>query len=186
MSEQDRNQNLGNISENANKLVISDKQHQIIVIVNNLSGILVIILTGFIIEALINQHPVFEFLHFTAFDQNSIILGSITLAVPLLVLLFYIIATGSLMLNNFRFNKNISILCLIGIILIITWFIMTWKIYTNSLSFYSYFITTTGSFIYAINEISKKAFYEFYDYKLIETISFFLIFSGIFLLALKY
>ncbi|MGL5074377.1 MAG: hypothetical protein ACRDBG_00860, partial [Waterburya sp.] len=62
MSEQ--SPNLKNTQQNIEQLQTTDKKHKSLITVIKIISIIIIILTGLIIEALINQHPVFEFLQY--------------------------------------------------------------------------------------------------------------------------
>ncbi len=61
MSEQ---KSLESTQQKNNNSKISDQERKNIIIVIKIICVLITMLTGFIIEALINQHPVFEFLQY--------------------------------------------------------------------------------------------------------------------------
>ncbi|MGL5794139.1 MAG: hypothetical protein ACRC06_06955 [Waterburya sp.] len=55
----EKKQNSESTEQNTNNSKLSDVQRKIVVATLKILFILIIFLTGFIIEALINQHPVF-------------------------------------------------------------------------------------------------------------------------------
>ena len=116
---------------------------------------------GFIIEALINQHPVFEFLKYRIFKLESIILGSIALIFPFIEYMMIGIALGNAMLANWKLTKAIYFISLIGILVIMAYFIMLYKSYNWKLGYLKYFsypflITgVTGSIITGIIQKSS-------------------------------
>lgn len=186
MSEQE--QNLDSKQRDVNRSSVSEKERNVIIIGIIILFVLFIILTGFIIEALINQHPVFESLNHTIFKQDSIILGSIALTVPILVYMILGIAIGQSIVTNFGLNKTIYFLGLVGIILILISFVILYKSYDWKLGFanyISYILWITGGYAQMIIEVSKKK-YNFYYSKLVENISLFLVFLGVFIFALYY
>lgn len=187
MSEQESN--LESTQENANNSGISDKERQGIVIVIKILSVLTIILTGFIIEALINQHPVFEFLHYTIFKQESIILGSISISFLFLGYLVLGIALGNLLLVNFKFNKTIFFIFFSGVSLIFTYFILLYQNYNWELGYLNYFaglLAVTGATGQVMVEIINKSQSSLSYYKLLKLISLILWICGLCLEGIYY
>ena len=118
-----REQNLKETQLNTNKTVISDKEQRSLVIVIRILYVLIIILMGFIIEALIDRHPVFEFLQYIFLKQESVFMGSIAFAVIFSGYSFLLISIGDFISSSYDFKLNIYCTSLVGIILIIASFI---------------------------------------------------------------
>ncbi|MGL4758552.1 MAG: hypothetical protein ACRCXZ_04400 [Patescibacteria group bacterium] len=137
MSEQ--SPNLKNTQQNIEQLQTSDQKHKSLITVIKIISIIIIILTGLIIEALINQHPVFEFLQYKFFKQESIILGSIAIVVTILGSLILILAKEIFIVTNFQFNLTICFIGLTGVFLIFASFIMVDQSYNKELGYLYYF-----------------------------------------------
>ncbi|MEM8721923.1 MAG: hypothetical protein AAGE84_21940 [Cyanobacteria bacterium P01_G01_bin.39] len=66
------------IEESTKTHVLSEKERKVTVVAIVIFSLLILILLALIAEALINQHPVFEFLQYNIFKEKLIITGSIS------------------------------------------------------------------------------------------------------------
>ena len=183
MSEQE--QNLKDTQLNIHNSKISDKERKIIFVGIRILFVLIIILTGFIFEALSNQHPVFEFLPYKIFKQESIIIGSIALVFAFIGYLVIGIALGNAILANFEFKKAIYLTNLIGIILFITSFVMLYKSYNwelGSLKYFSYPLLITGITGSLVVGVIQKSKYVLFPKKILRIIFNILYFLGLFII----
>ena len=183
MSEQE--QNLKETQLNTANLKISNKERKFIVFGIRILFVLIIVLTGFILEALSNQHPVFKFLPYKIFKQESIILVSIALVFTFIGYLVIGIALGNAIIADFELKKAIYLTNLVGIILIVTSFVMLYKSYNWELGYLKYFsypllITgITGSIMVGVIQRRKYAFFYKKTLQLIFSVLYFI---GLFLI----
>jgi hypothetical protein len=136
MSEQDKK--LKNTQKKANNSVISDKESKSIVVLIKILSVLIIILTGLIIEAYINQHPVFGFLQYHVFKAKSIVSGSISIIILFLGIFVFGISLGISLLSNRQPNRIVNITILIATILVLSSFGLFFKSYNWELGVSKY------------------------------------------------
>lgn len=156
MSEQESS--LESIQENKNNSVFSERDRKNKVVFIKLLSVLIIILVGLIIEALINQHPVFSFLDYYVFEEKSIINGSISIAILFLGIFMFGISLGISLLGNSRSNKITGTVNLIGITLILSSFGFYFKSYNWELGISKYisFVALSSGCILGFSRILIK------------------------------
>ena len=98
---------------------ISEQKKKYVVTSLILLSFAIVVLFGAIAEALINRHPIFEFLQYNTFKPDMIIYGSISLAILYVGILFLGIAACLLMTFEFTWKKILLIPITIGFILIL-------------------------------------------------------------------
>lgn len=175
MSEEFANSN--NTKLNLEQLQTLDKKHKSLITVIKIIFIIIIILTGLIIEALINQHAVFEFLQYKFFKQESIILGSIAIVVTVLGSLILILAKEIFIVTNFQFNLTICFIGLTGVSLIFASFIVIDKSYNKQLDYlyyFSQFLCATSIIGQVIIDAIDKLKSSFNIYKILTRLLFFI------------
>lgn len=144
--------------ENKNNSVFSERERKNIVVFIKLLSVLIIILVAFIIEALINQHPVFSFLDYYVFEEKSIINGSISIAILFSGILVFGISLGISLLGNCQLNRIIDTVNLIGITLILSSFGLCFKSYNWELGMSKYisFVAISSGCILGFSRILIK------------------------------
>ena len=105
------------IDNSSFKNKISEQRKKYIITGVFVLSFLIVVLLGLIVEALINQH-LFEFLQYTIFKQQKIILGSISLAIFYTSSLFMAIA-GCFFILGAKWKQFLLISTIIGLILIL-------------------------------------------------------------------
>ncbi len=133
---------------------------------------------GLIIEAYINQHPVFEVLQYNIFTNQSLIIGSISIYLFFVGVLFFGLSLHFLLYFNFIWKQPALIFILIECIMIASSFVLFHKSYDWSIgrTRYIYLICISSGLTIGVNKIiiTKK-----YLRRIADIISFILCALGI-------
>lgn len=102
MEENNENSQTNNYSLDKHSLSKKEKQYSIFAII--ICCFFIVILLGFIAEAYINQHLVFEFLQYDAFKPHMYVIGSISLITLFIGLFLRGLAISFFTFCDFQFN----------------------------------------------------------------------------------
>ncbi len=111
-------------NNNLETSILSEQEKKFAIYGVVFSTALILTLIIFIVEAYINQHPVFEFLQYAAFKPGMEILGSISLLLIYTFLLIYSTTLILFALYDFQWNNIVQTFIIAEICLIIVSFLI--------------------------------------------------------------
>lgn len=121
MAQQENNNEA--IARSSETNMLSGKGKKLVVFTIVLLCFLILFLIGLIAEAYINQHPVFEFLQYAAFQPRRKILGSVSLSVMYIGVFFYLIVQCLILLYDYQWKNSSIALILVSCLLLLLSFI---------------------------------------------------------------
>ncbi len=150
------------IDKNPKTNVLSQREKKLAIFAIAIFSFLILILVGLIAEAYVNQHPALKFLQYAAFKPGMEILGSISLCVMYIGVLFYFIVWRLLLLYDYQWRKiSIVSVVVVSFFLLLLSFVFlftsfNWQIEYAKYKYLSFVLLTIG----VIGQMQKKTISE--------------------------